>query len=137
MWPFKAPGKFGVQNSLAGIYNRNARLINNEKEKENNGERRKPEILWIWAKNDKIINDNKSAVDAATLGEAGILENYPGNEIFPGTPCVSQTRELLEEYKRDGGKYSEVSMETGHCPFLEKEEEFNKIFHEHLQQSKK
>ena len=46
---------------------------------------------------------------------------------------VGQTRALLEKYAAAGGSFEEVVIEdAGHVPFLEKPDEFNKVFHTHL-----
>lgn len=131
-WPFKAPGDYGAQNSMSGLYNQNASLINNN---DNKNKERRPNVLWIWCKCDDVVNERESLLDIAVQGEKGMIEGYPGKEVYPGTPCVSQTRRLLEEYKREGGKYKEVVMDCGHLPFLEREEEFNQLLHDHFKTS--
>jgi hypothetical protein len=46
---------------------------------------------------------------------------------------VSQTRRVLEKYANAGGIFREVVMEdTGHAPFIENLDIFNKVFHPHL-----
>jgi pimeloyl-ACP methyl ester carboxylesterase len=47
---------------------------------------------------------------------------------------VGQTRAVLDRYQAAGGQYSEIVMEdTGHTPFVEKPDEFNRHFHAFIQ----
>lgn len=125
-WPFTGPGKFGSINSMSGLYTRNARLVRDAGSA-------KPFVWWLWCKEDGIVSETKSFLDAATHGAMGTIAGYPGAQAHPPTPCITQTRAFLEEYKADGGKYVEsVFEQTGHMPFLEKAEEFNKLFHQVL-----
>jgi pimeloyl-ACP methyl ester carboxylesterase len=125
-WPFTGPGKFGAINSLSGLYTRTARLACS-------AEGAKPFVWWAWGKDDVVVNEGKSVLDAATHGAMGTIPMWPGAHAYPGTPCITQTRAVLEEYQADGGRFAETSFdETGHSPFLEKPEEFNKLLHKVL-----
>jgi pimeloyl-ACP methyl ester carboxylesterase len=47
---------------------------------------------------------------------------------------VSQTRAVLEKYTAAGGEYEDVVIaDTGHSPYIEKPDEFNRAFHAHIQ----
>jgi pimeloyl-ACP methyl ester carboxylesterase len=89
-------------------------------------------ILWVRGSHDLAVSDT-AASDPGFLGRMGLLPGWPGEEAYPPQPMVGQTRAVLEQYAADGGSYEEVVIEdTGHVPFLEKPDEFNKVFHQHL-----
>jgi hypothetical protein len=78
---------------------------------------------WVRGDSDMIVSDN-SFFDFGTLGKMGFVPGYPGEEIYPPQPMVSQTRHVLQQY----GNYQEtVIAETGHSPFIEKSQEFAQI----------
>ncbi len=124
-WPYFSPGRWGVVNALSSKYAFDVNdLINVQP---------KPDILWVRGANDLAVADG-AASDPATLGVIGILPNYPGPEIYPAQPMLSQTRAVLDNYVSKGGFYSEVVLpDTGHVPFIERKEVFNEIFHKHIQ----
>jgi pimeloyl-ACP methyl ester carboxylesterase len=96
----------------------------------------KPPILWIRGDKDQIVSD-MSMFDIPTLGKLGFVPGYPGEEVFPPQPMVSQTRSVFEKYQQNGGHYIEVVLEnTAHSPHIEKPEEFNESFHKFLQEAK-
>ena len=71
-----------------------------------------------------------------TLGGLGAIPGWPGADVFPAQPMVSQTRAVLEQYAAAGGQYAECVMtDVGHSPYLEKPDEFNRMFHEHIRGS--
>lgn len=121
-YPFVKPGKFGPLNAASPKY------VGSSVEDFINAET-KPNILWIRGSDDQIVSDN-SLFDFGTLGKLGLIPNYPGEEVFPSQPMVSQTRYVLDEYQKNGGDYKEeVIDDTAHSPYIEKPEEFNKLFH--------
>lgn len=124
-WPNVAPGNFGPSNGLSPKYNRQVeRLYAIDP---------KPPILWIRGSHDQIISD-QSLFDVGTLGALGVIPGYPGAEVYPSQPMVGQTRAVLDRYQAAGGQYSEIVMEdTGHTPFVEKPDEFNRHFHAFIQ----
>jgi pimeloyl-ACP methyl ester carboxylesterase len=96
----------------------------------------KPPVLWIRGAEDQIVSDN-SLFDFGTLGKLGLIPNYPGEEVYPPQPMVSQTRYVLEQYQRNGGTYTEVVFDDcGHTPFVEKPEQFLTRFHPFLENHK-
>lgn len=123
-WPTTAPGKLGVANALSPIYRDDvARLMSISP---------KPRVLWVRGAEDKIVSDS-SLFDLGTLGLAGMVPGYPGAQVFPPQPMVSQTRAVLKQYAEAGGHYEELVLaETGHSPYIEKPEAFNEAFHRHL-----
>ena len=73
---------------------------------------------------DQIVSD-MSLFDFGTLGKLGAVPGWPGDEVFPPQPMVSQTRYVLNLYQSEGGEYEEVAFEdVGHTPYLERPEEF-------------
>jgi len=124
-WPFVAPGVLGPTNALAPKYVGDSieRLINTTP---------KPPILWVRGSHDLIIAD-QSLLEFGTLGMLGYVPGWPGMEIYPPQPMVSQTRAVLDKYAANGGKYDEIVMqETGHSPFVERPDEFMGYFLAHI-----
>jgi pimeloyl-ACP methyl ester carboxylesterase len=124
-WPMSAPGKFGPANALSPIYVGDSveRLL---------ALPQKPPILWVWGADDQIVSD-ASLFDVGTLGKLGAIPGYPGEDVFPPQPMVSQTRAVLEKYKAKGGNGQEVKVEDcGHTAYIEKPEVFNSHFHKHI-----
>ena len=64
----------------------------------------------------------------------GLLPGWPGEDDYPPQPMVGQTRSIPRgKYAAAGGFYKEVVIEeTGHVPFIEKPDDFNKAFHPHI-----
>ena len=123
-WPTAATGKFGPVNALSPIYQGDALAFCKADPK--------PPILWIRGADDAIVSDN-SLFDLGTLGKMGAVPGWPGEEVFPPQPMVSQTRSALEKYRDAGGSFSEVVLDDcGHSPYLEKPEEFDRAFHKFL-----
>ena len=120
-WPNVAPGKFGPINALSPKYGGNT-------VKDFIASPNKPHILWIRGDSDMIVSDN-SFFDFGTLGKLGYVPGWPGEDVYPPQPMVSQTRHVLDQYQANGGSYEEVVMaETGHTPYIEKPEEFMTVF---------
>ncbi|MEJ2510379.1 MAG: alpha/beta hydrolase [Anaerolineales bacterium] len=123
-WPFVAPGKWGASNATSPKYQKDIEKIIHMQPK--------VPILWVRGSHDLAVSDT-AASDPGFLGRMGLLPGWPGEEAYPPQPMVGQTRAVLEQYAADGGSYEEVVIEdTGHVPFLEKPDEFNKVFHQHL-----
>lgn len=79
----------------------------------------KPPILWLRGDRDAIVSDT-SFFDINYLGQLGVIPGWPGDEVAPAQPMVSQTRAVLETYAANGGRYREVVFEgAGHSPHLE------------------
>jgi hypothetical protein len=92
----------------------------------------KTNILWVRGSHSLLVSDASSA-DPGYLGQLGLLPGWPGEEAYPAQPMLGQIREVLERYSATGGSYQEhVIQDTGHIPFIEKPEEFNAVFHEHI-----
>ncbi len=120
-YPFVAPGKLGPANALSPLYAGDVTALYHIDPK--------PPILWIRGADDQIVGDN-SLFDMGTLGVLGVIPNYPGADVYPPQPMVGQTRAVLDQYRAHGGQYEEVVFEnTGHTPYIEQPEAFNRAFH--------
>ena len=116
-FPFVKPGIYGPMNAASPKYLNGmaSAFIYAEK---------KFKVLWVRGADDEVVSD-ESVFDPGTLGKLGLLPDYPGAEVYPSQPMVSQTRYVLEQYAEHGGSFQEVVMqETGHTPFIEKPQEF-------------
>lgn len=116
-WPNVAPGKFGPINALSPKYV-------GDSVKKFIAASPKPFMLWVRGDSDMIVSDN-SFFDFGTLGKLGYVPGWPGEQVYPPQPMVSQTRHILEQY----GKFEEVVIaDTGHTSYIEKPAEFMAAF---------
>ncbi len=123
-WPHMAPGKWGATNATSPKY---AGDVNKIIECDP-----KPIILWVRGSHDLVVSDT-AASDPGFLGRMGLLPGWPGEEEYPPQPMLGQIRNILEKYAAAGGEFEEIIIEdTGHVPFIEKPEAFNKVFHPHI-----
>ena len=122
-WPYVAPGQRGPINAISVRYLDLSHLIDAAE---------RPPVLWIRGDRDVVISDN-AAADFGTLGKMGVVENWPGEEVYPPQPMVAQMRQVLERYRVAGGDYRErVMRDVGHSPFLEKPAVFLRHYTEFL-----
>jgi len=124
-WPGAAPGKLGPVNAISARYAGDLaqRFV---------AASPKPPVLWVRGDSDQIVSD-QSLFDIAVLGQMGAVPGYPGPEVFPNQPMVSQVRDVLTRYVSEGGDYEEVVIDdAGHTPYVEKPEAFGACFHPHL-----
>jgi pimeloyl-ACP methyl ester carboxylesterase len=114
-WPTVAPGMWGPINATSPKYLNLSGIADMP---------HKPPILWIRGDSDQIVSDT-SLFDFGTLGQLGAVPGWPGDEIFPPQPTVSQTRAVLDRYQANGGAYQEVVIaDAGHSPHIEKPSAF-------------
>jgi pimeloyl-ACP methyl ester carboxylesterase len=86
-----------------------------------------PPVLWVRGDADAIVSDT-SLLDFGYLGQLDAVTGWPGEEVYPPQPMVSQIRAVLDAYEARGGRYSEeVIPDCGHTPHVEKPEEFRRI----------
>ncbi len=124
-WPNVAPGKWGPINALSPKYQQG--LVGRMLEAGP-----KVKVLWVRGEADQIVSDS-SLFDFGTLGQMEAVPGWPGAEVFPPQPMVSQTRAVLEQYVDAGGAFEEVVIEdAGHTPYVEKPDVFNDVFHKHI-----
>jgi pimeloyl-ACP methyl ester carboxylesterase len=109
-WPGVAPGRRGVLNTMSPRYLDLSGMVDMEP---------RPPILWVRGELDQIVSDT-SSFDLAQLGALGVLPGYPGADVVPPQPMVSQTRSVLDGYTSAGGWYREVVLPAvGHSPHIE------------------
>lgn len=114
-WPGFAPGGRGVLNTMAPTVFDVSGIVDLAA---------KPPILWIHGTQDAIVGD-ASFFDLNQLGAAGIIPGWPGAEVAPPQPMISQTRAVLARYSDAGGTVTELELENcGHSPHLEHPEAF-------------
>lgn len=117
-WPGMAPGDKGINNAISAKYC-DATAFAYAK--------LGIPVLWIRGADDLIVSDT-SFLDINNLGKMGAIPGWPGNDTHPPQPMVTQMRALLEEYKKNGGSYTEVIFEEcGHSPRIEKEQKFKEL----------
>ena len=124
-WPGFAPGTRGVLNALSGKYANVTRLGAIEP---------KPPILWVQGTDDLVVSDT-SSYDMGHLGRLGVVPGWPGDDVYPVQPMVSQMRAFLERYRSDGGTAIDLVIEgAGHGPHIDHADEFQTGFFAFLDQ---
>jgi pimeloyl-ACP methyl ester carboxylesterase len=114
-WPKVAPGRWGIVNAFSPKYCDLSPFAEIEP---------RPSVLWVRGADDRTVSDT-SAADFAYLGKVGMVPDWPGEEVYPLQPMVSQIRALFEEYAARGGSYrEEVFADCGHTPHIEKPDAF-------------
>jgi pimeloyl-ACP methyl ester carboxylesterase len=123
-WPGFAAGDRGVLNTMSGVHLDLSGIVDLTD---------KPPILWVHGSADAIVGD-ESFFDQHTLGKHGIVPGWPGEEVAPPQPMVTQTRQVLDAYAAAGGEVREEVFEgVGHSPHLEDPERFLRVLREHLE----
>ena len=114
-WPNVSPGTKGMNNAISPKYCNLGGFA---------GIGPKPPVLWIRGAEDAIVS-NASLLDFGHLGQLGAVSGWPGEEVYPPQPMVSQIRAVIKAYGQNGGSYrEEVIEDCGHSPQIEKPEEF-------------
>jgi pimeloyl-ACP methyl ester carboxylesterase len=120
-WPGVAPGTQGQNNAISPKYLNQAAFASI---------RPQPPVLWIRGADDQIVSDT-SLFDLGFLGQLGAVPGWPGAEVYPPQPMVSQTRTVLNAYRTLGGTYDEIVLPNcGHSPHIEKHEEMVRLLTE-------
>ena len=114
-WPGVAPGTRGANNSISPAYCNLSGFANIKP---------KHDVLWIRGDSDQIVSDT-SLFDFGFLGKLGAVPGWPGEEVVPVQPMVTQVRNVVEAYKANGGNYRELVLkDVGHSPHIEAHEAF-------------
>ncbi len=112
-WPGVAPGTRGVANTMSPLYCNLSAFV---------GVAAVRPVLWVRGSDDLIVSDH-SMLDLGHLGALGVVAGWPGPEVFPAQPMVSQTEALLQRAEMRGGTVVEAVLQgCGHAPHLEDEE---------------
>jgi pimeloyl-ACP methyl ester carboxylesterase len=117
-WPGVAPGERGMNNAISPKFCNleDFALVQPG-----------PPVLWVRGDDDAIVSDT-SLFDFGYLGQLDAVPGWPGAEVFPPQPMVSQMRAVLDAYEARGGRYrEEVIPDCGHTPHVEKPEEFRRL----------
>jgi len=123
-WPGFAAGTKGVLNTMAPKYFNTSGLVDLAV---------KPPILWVHGTADAIVSDS-SYYDLNMLGKVEIIPGWPGDDVAPPQPMVSQTRDVLEAYQAAGGRFTEVLVDgAGHSPHLEQPATFIEALLAHIE----
>jgi pimeloyl-ACP methyl ester carboxylesterase len=122
-WPNVAPGTQGPNNALSPKYMNLADFAYVGS---------KPPTLWIRGADDQIVSDT-SLFDFGFLGQLGAVPGWPGAEVYPPQPMITQMRTVLDNFQAYGGQYREVVLpDCGHSPHIEKQNEVVKLFTEFM-----
>ena len=122
-WPGVAPGSRGILNAISPKYCDLSGFA---------GIVPRPDVLWVRGEDDQVISET-SLLEFGTLGKLEAVPGWPGDEVYPPQPMISQTRAVLETYKANGGSYrEEVIGDCGHTPHVEKPEKFRGLLFEFL-----
>jgi len=122
-WPGFAAGTRGVLNTMAPQHFNVSGIVDLAV---------KPPILWIHGDKDAIVSDG-SFFDLAMLGKVGVIPGWPGDEVAPPQPMITQTRTVLERYRANGGTYREVALpDAGHAPHLDEAATFDNELAQHI-----
>jgi pimeloyl-ACP methyl ester carboxylesterase len=118
-WPGKAPGTRGILNAISSKYCNWAAITEITP---------KPPILWTQGSADILVSDG-SAWDIVTMAKKGLVPGWPGDEVFPPQPMVSQIRVVLERYQEAGGRVQmEMIEDSGHAPYIDAAERWSELF---------
>ena len=117
-WPGVAPGERGMNNAISPRY---CNLEDFARVQPG------PPVLWIRGEDDVIVSDT-SLLDFGYLGQLDVIPGWPGADVYPPQPMVSQIRAVLDAYEARGGRYSErVIPDCGHTPHVEKPQDFQRL----------
>lgn len=125
-WPTVAPGPLGVNNAIAPAYFNQGAFADMGQP---------VPVLWVHGADDQIVSDT-SLFDFGFLGQLGAVPGWPGPDVYPPQPMVSQMRLVLDNYTANGGTYREVVLpDCGHSPHVEKQDEVVSLFTEFVDAS--
>ncbi|OJY39508.1 alpha/beta hydrolase [Pseudonocardia sp. 73-21] len=112
-WPGIAPGTRGILNALSPKYCRWDDIVDLDP---------KPPVLWTHGTADLIVSD-ASPLDFGVLGAAGVVPGWPGADVHPAQPQVTQIRDVLDRYAAAGGAVRVEMFEgSGHGPHVDAED---------------
>lgn len=115
-WPYVAAGDRGICNTMAPNHGNLSAIADIPV---------KPPVLWVRGDSDIMVSDT-SVCDFGYLGQIGAVPGWPGAEVIPPQPMVSQTRTVLARYEANGGFVQETVLPGGHGCHLESMPDFLK-----------
>jgi pimeloyl-ACP methyl ester carboxylesterase len=122
-WPGVAPGTRGILNALSGKYCNWSGIVQLDP---------KPPVLWTHGTQDIVVADG-SAWEMGNLGRLGQVPGWPGEDVFPPQPMVTQIRTVLERYQAAGGRVEiEMFEGSGHGPIFDAAERWSAVFFGYL-----
>lgn len=125
-WPGFAPGRHGPLNAMSPLYNQDVlpRLLEAQ---------HKLPLLWIHGRDDVVVSD-ASMSDPGLQGKLQLRPDWPGEEVFPPQPMLTQVTHALDQYEQHGGEVRRLELpDVGHTPYLESPFEVQSALIEHLQ----
>lgn len=125
-WPGFAPGRHGPLNAMSPLYNQDvlSRLLEAP---------HKPPLLWIYGRDDAIVSD-ASISDPGLQGKLQLRPDWPGDDVFPPQPMLTQMTYALDQYEQLGGVTERLAIsDVGHSPHLEKPEQVQAALVAHLE----
>jgi pimeloyl-ACP methyl ester carboxylesterase len=127
-WPGIAPGTRGTLNALSPKYCNWSGIVAIDP---------KPPVLWTRGSDDIVVADG-SAWEMGALGAAGEVPGWPGMEVFPPQPMVTQTGNVLDRYRGAGGDVrTEVFEGSGHGPVIDAADRWAALFFGFLDDAEK
>jgi pimeloyl-ACP methyl ester carboxylesterase len=124
-WPNVGPGVRGMNNAISPRYCNLSDFARIEP---------RPDVLWVRGADDAIVSDT-SLLDFGYLGRLGAISGWPGDDVYPPQPMVSQMRAVLDEYAKAGGAYREEAIpDCGHTPHVERPDEFRRLLFDFLEE---
>jgi hypothetical protein len=89
-------------------------------------------MLWTHGTEDIVVADG-SAWEMGTLGKSGAVPGWPGDDVFPPQPMVTQIRTVLERYRTAGGRVEiEMFEGSGHFPVADAADRWRARFFDFL-----
>ena len=122
-WPGLAPGDRGIVNAFSRRDFDASGIVDI---------RPKPPLLWLRGADDLIICDDDALKNSKTRES-----DWQGAYACPPQPMLRQIRSVLESYRNNGGAFNEQVIENaGHTPFIERPDEFNRVFMDFLRSTR-
>ncbi len=122
-WPGFGPGTRGILNALSPKYCRWDDIVDLHP---------KPPVLWTHGTNDLIVADG-SMLEFGTLGQAGLVPGWPGADVFPPQPMITQIRDVLDRYAAAGGPVQiEMFDGSGHGPHVDADSRWLTVYKDFL-----